>query len=177
MSTINIGVSSNKYKYNETIEITCIIIADIYEYNGPLVVLDMNVCNYAGEGEPSSFCPFCGGLYKRVNTHMRTTHRKKQEVKDIEALDTEVERTNAFDKLSRRRTFQHNIACITARQGLVFPSRRSKGFRDNARMIHCTCCYQYIDRRAYNKHMDACTEKGEAYPGTLAEASLHQAAL
>lgn len=172
MSIINIDVSSNKYKYNDTNEIICII--DIYEYTGPLVVLDMNVCIYAGEEDPSSFCPFCDGLYKRVNTHMRTTHRKKQAVKDIEALPTESEKTIAFDKLSRRRNFQHNIAAITARRGLVYPSRRSKGFRDNSKMIHCIKCFLYLERRAYNKHMKTCTERDDEAPGTLADATLQQ---
>lgn len=105
---------------------------------------------------------------------MRTTHRKKAEVKAIEALETEEERTEAFEKLTRQEIFQHNISAITARRGLIFPSRKSKHFRDNKKMIHCLNCLLYLERRSYNRHMKTCTEKDKAPPGTLAIATIHQ---
>lgn len=146
----------------------------MYEYDGPLVVLTKDICDYAGETEPSNYCPICHGLYKRVNVHMRTTHRKIPEIKKIEEMENEKDKNFALDKLSRRANFQHNIRCITEMKGLIFPTRRSKHFRDNRRMIHTLCCLLYLERRHYNRHMRTCREKDIAAPGTLALASLHQ---
>lgn len=89
-------------------------------------------------------------------------------------METEEERTKALNKMTRREEFQHNIAAITAMKGLIFPSRRSKHFRDNNKMIHCLKCLMYIERRSYNRHMNTCDEKDKDAPRTLAIATLHQ---
>lgn len=103
-------------------------------------------------------------------------HSNEEEVKDVLALKTSKERQSGFDRLARRANFLYNVRCQTERRGLILPHRRSEGPRDIRTMIHCILCLIYIEKKHYNRHVDACPDK-DKNPGTLAEVKLMQSEL
>jgi hypothetical protein len=136
-----------------------LIITDIYDYDGPVVVLTKLVCEYAGETESSSVCVFCDGLYKKLTTHIRAVHKKEPRVLQIEKAATAAEREAGFLSLMREGNFNSNIRCITNDRGYIFTCRRSNTFHSLGTMIHCIRCYLFIQRQNFRKHMHTCPQR------------------
>lgn len=163
------------YQNNLDIKVTKLsLLTDVYAYDGPLVVLSLDVALYAGEKDSSTYCPFCAGLYKRLGKHMRTMHSDEAEVQEVVNMKIDKEKQAGYDRLARKGNFMYNVRCTTARKGLILPYRRSKGVRDIRTMVHCILCLIYIEKRNYNKHVDACPDRHKN-PGTLAQVKLMQA--
>lgn len=126
-----------------------------------MVVLNRPVCIFAGEIDPSNFCPFCKLLFKRVPVHIRNIHsRSEKRVLEIEKLKDKAMRAKAYEQLLREGNFfANNAKAITTGRGFIIPTRKSDIFKDHKMMLHCTKCYMLMERYNYDRHQDTCSQK------------------
>lgn len=132
------------------------VFSAVWQYTGPLIVMDTKLGSYLKEKSPWSVCLFCGETKIRMTQHLRLLHKNEKRMKDLEGLSRKLQEEGTEHLVREGNYRRNNLRASATLCGVLIPVRRTPLCRPPQKITHCQHCFAALDTTHFSRHVANC---------------------